>query len=37
VYPVRAWLEQRKLPDWRGGRFRAWMKKRKPNNGGGHG
>jgi L-lactate dehydrogenase complex protein LldF len=28
VYPVRAWLEQRELPDWRGGHFRSWMRKR---------
>ena len=29
VYPVRAWLEQRDLPEWRGGRFRAWFRKRR--------
>ncbi len=28
VYPVRAWLEERELPEWRGGRFRARFRKR---------
>ncbi len=33
VYPVRAWLEQRELPEWRGGRFRAWFRKRSRTGG----
>jgi L-lactate dehydrogenase complex protein LldF len=38
VYPVRAWFEQRDLPEWRGGKFRAWFRKRQKisGNGGGH-
>ena len=28
LYPVRAWLEQRTLPEWRGGKFRQWWRER---------
>ena len=27
--PVQAWTHARKLPEWRGGEFRKWMKNRK--------
>ena len=30
VYPVRAWCDQRTLPEWRGGRFREWLRRRPP-------
>ncbi|MCB1204329.1 MAG: iron-sulfur cluster-binding protein [Verrucomicrobiae bacterium] len=29
VKPLREWLKLRTLPEWRGGEFRKWMKKRK--------
>jgi L-lactate dehydrogenase complex protein LldF len=29
LYPLRAWLAERTLPEWRGGRFRAWMEARE--------
>jgi L-lactate dehydrogenase complex protein LldF len=28
LYPLRAWLDQRTLPEWRGGRFREWLANR---------
>ena len=28
LYPLRAWLEQRTLPEWRGGKFRQWWRER---------
>ncbi len=30
VRPLRDWLGQRELPEWRGGEFRKWMKNRRP-------
>jgi L-lactate dehydrogenase complex protein LldF len=30
VGPLRAWLASRTLPAWRGGDFRAWMRRRSP-------
>jgi L-lactate dehydrogenase complex protein LldF len=35
LYPVKAWLEQRTLPEWRGGRFRDWMRERRRTPGSG--
>jgi hypothetical protein len=33
LYPVRAWLEQRTLPEWRGGQFRRWWRTRAAGHG----
>jgi L-lactate dehydrogenase complex protein LldF len=35
VPAMKAWQEARKLPDWRGGEFRKWMKKHTKANGAG--
>lgn len=35
VPALRAWTRDRTLPPWRGGRFRAWMKKRQKRGGSG--
>ena len=32
VKPLQEWLGQRTLPEWRGGDFRKWLKKRGPGN-----
>jgi L-lactate dehydrogenase complex protein LldF len=29
VPPLRAWTRTRTLPEWRGGKFRSWLKHRK--------
>jgi L-lactate dehydrogenase complex protein LldF len=37
VKPAAAWTDSRTLPEWRGGKFRRWLKERKPEKGNGHG
>ncbi|NIP98620.1 MAG: DUF3390 domain-containing protein, partial [Akkermansiaceae bacterium] len=32
VAPLRNWLDQRTLPEWRGGNFRKWLRNRNSNS-----